>query len=64
MGEDGGGGAEIFFTLPSIPSRRGRGGGGLDFSIRLGYFDPDEHKKLQGLRQEVGNLLWRFYKSL
>ena len=36
----------------------------LDFSLRLGYFDEKEHHQLQSLRQEVGNLLWRFYKSL
>ena len=36
----------------------------LDFSLRLKYFNQEEHKRLQDLRQEVGNLLWKFYKSL
>ncbi len=36
----------------------------LDFILRLKYLDQNEHNKLQGLRKEVGNLLWRFYKSL
>lgn len=36
----------------------------LDFSLRLGYFTQGEYKKLQDLRQEVGNLLWKFYTSL
>ena len=36
----------------------------LDFSFRLGYFDVENHKRLQAIRQEVGNLLWKFYKSL
>ncbi len=36
----------------------------LDFSLRLGYFNQQSHKNLPGLRQEVGNLLWNFYKSL
>lgn len=36
----------------------------LDFSLRLNYFDKKQHEKLQNLRQEVGNLLWKFYKSL
>lgn len=36
----------------------------LDFSLRLGYFTQDEHKKLQGLRRETGSLLWKFYNSL
>ncbi|MFH1190403.1 MAG: four helix bundle protein [Candidatus Omnitrophota bacterium] len=36
----------------------------LDFSLRLGYFYQETHKRLQDLRQEVGNLLWRFYLSL
>ena len=35
----------------------------LDFCLRLGYFNQDNHRKLQSLRQEVGNLLWKFYKS-
>lgn len=36
----------------------------LDFSLRLKYFSVELHKKLQDLRQEVGNLLWKFYLSL
>jgi four helix bundle protein len=36
----------------------------LDFSLKLGYFSKECHKELQDLRQEVGNLLWRFYKSI
>ena len=36
----------------------------LDFMLKLTYIDIEGHKKLQHLRQEVGNLLWRFYKSL
>jgi four helix bundle protein len=36
----------------------------FDFSLKLGYFNREDHKKLQDLRQEVGNLLWKFYKSL
>ena len=36
----------------------------LDFSLRLKYLTIEEHKKVQDLRQQVGNLLWKFYKSL
>ncbi len=36
----------------------------IDFSLRLEYFNEKIHKKLQNLRQEVGNLLWNFYRSL
>lgn len=36
----------------------------LDFSLKLEYFSQETHKKLQDLRQEVGNLLWKFYLSL
>ena len=36
----------------------------LDFCLRLGYFNQDNHDRLQSLRQEVGNLLWKFYQSL
>ena len=36
----------------------------LDFCLRLGYLDENSHELLQALRQEVGNLLWRFYQSL
>lgn len=36
----------------------------LDFSLKLKYLNQKDYKKLQDLRQEVGNLLWKFYKSL
>lgn len=36
----------------------------LDFSLRLKYLTVEEHKEIQDLRQQVGNLLWKFYKSL
>ena len=36
----------------------------LDFSLKLKYFNQEDYKGLQSLRQEVGNLLWKFYKSL
>lgn len=36
----------------------------LDFCLRLGYFNGNQHKVLQSLREEVGRLLWKFYKSL
>ncbi len=36
----------------------------LDFSLKLTYLNEENHRKLQNLRKEVGNLLWRFYKSL
>jgi four helix bundle protein len=36
----------------------------LDFSLRLEYLTKESHKRLQDLRQEVGNLLWKFYNSL
>ncbi len=36
----------------------------LDFSLRLGYLNHKNYEKLQDLRQEVGNLLWKFYLSL
>jgi len=36
----------------------------LDLSLKLKYLTQEDHKKLQDLRQEVGNLLWKFYKSL
>ena len=35
----------------------------IDFALELEYFDTYSHKKLQSLRQEVGNLLWKFYLS-
>ena len=36
----------------------------LDFALKLCYFDAQAYNQLQALRQEVGNLLWKFYKSL
>ena len=36
----------------------------LDFSLRLRYLTKEGHRCLQSLRQEVGNLLWKFYKSI
>ncbi|PIY82920.1 MAG: four helix bundle protein [Candidatus Omnitrophica bacterium CG_4_10_14_0_2_um_filter_44_9] len=36
----------------------------LDFSLSLGYLNTVTHKKPQDLRQEVGNLLWKFYQSI
>lgn len=35
----------------------------LDFSLKVGYLKQETHRTLQDLRQEVGNLLWKFYKS-
>jgi len=36
----------------------------LDFSESVNYLSVSQHKVLQDLRQEVGNLLWKFYQSL
>lgn len=36
----------------------------LDFSGRLKYIDTEQLKILEDLAQEVGRLLWKFYKSL
>ena len=36
----------------------------LDFCLKLKYLSIGKHKELQELRQEVGNLSWKFYKSL
>ncbi len=36
----------------------------LEFSTYLGYLSSDSFKTLENARQEVGNLLWRFYESL
>ena len=36
----------------------------LDFSFKLNYLKQKDYKRLQDLCQEVGNLLWKFYKSL
>ncbi len=36
----------------------------LDFSARLEYVNAEQYRKLQGLGEEVGRLLWRFYQSI
>ncbi len=36
----------------------------LDFSLKSNLLNKENHRMLQNLRQEVGNLLWKFYKSL
>jgi four helix bundle protein len=36
----------------------------LDFSRKLGYMTQDAHSKADTLRNEVGRLLWSFYKKL
>ena len=36
----------------------------LDFSLKLNLLNKENHKELQDLRQEVGRLLWKFYKSI
>lgn len=35
----------------------------LEFSLRLNYLSQEDYGSLEALRQEVGNLLWRFYKA-
>ena len=35
----------------------------LEFSLRLKYLELIEYERLEGLRKEVGGLLWLFYKS-
>lgn len=36
----------------------------IDLAHALDYMDEQAYSNLQGLRQETGNLLWRFYQSL
>ena len=36
----------------------------LAFSLKIGYLKKDIYEKLENLRQETGNFLWRFYVSL
>jgi four helix bundle protein len=36
----------------------------LDFSLRLKYLSAEGHRKSVDLAEEVGRLLWKFYKSL
>ena len=35
----------------------------LDFSLKLGYLKQKDYEVLQNLREIVGRLLWKFYKS-
>ena len=35
----------------------------IDFCKRLNFFSLEEHERLSNLRNEVGALLWLFYKS-
>ncbi len=35
----------------------------LDFSLRLKYLNSTTHTQLQDLAEEVGKLLWKFYKA-
>jgi four helix bundle protein len=35
----------------------------LEFCLRLRYLNNESYSKLEGLRKEVGALLWRFYQS-
>jgi four helix bundle protein len=36
----------------------------LEFSLKIGYLNNEIYTKLQERRQEVGNILWKFYKSI
>jgi len=36
----------------------------LDFSFRLKYLSKEEFQDLQCLSEEVGKILWKFYKTL
>jgi four helix bundle protein len=36
----------------------------LDFSSRLGYLKTAQYEMLADLAEQVGKLLWKFYKSL
>ncbi|MFA7255256.1 MAG: four helix bundle protein [Candidatus Omnitrophota bacterium] len=35
----------------------------IDFSLKLGYFDPKTHQQLCLAKQAVGGLLWNLYRS-
>ena len=35
----------------------------IDFSMRLGYYKPKDNN-IQNLIEEVGKLLWSFYRSI
>jgi four helix bundle protein len=36
----------------------------LDFSRRLGYLNNEDYRRISTLREEVGKLLWNFYKKV
>ena len=36
----------------------------LNFSNRLKYLENEKYRILQALHEEVGRLLWKFYKSI
>ena len=36
----------------------------LDFSRRLGYLKDEHYRRISTLREEVGKLLWNFYKKV
>ena len=36
----------------------------LDFSKRLGYINDQDYSKIENLRDQVGKLLWNFYKKV
>jgi four helix bundle protein len=36
----------------------------IGFSKHLGYLAECDYSKLKEIRQEVGNLLWKFYQSI
>ncbi len=36
----------------------------MGFCFKLGYFKLESYSFLQALREEVGRLLWKFYKSI
>lgn len=36
----------------------------LDFSLKLKYLNDTKYEKLQEIREEIGRLLWSFYKNL
>ncbi len=36
----------------------------LQFSFKLTYLTKDDYQYLESIRQEVGNLLWKFFQSI
>jgi four helix bundle protein len=36
----------------------------LDFSRRLDYLNNEDYRRISTLREEVGKLLWNFYKKV